>query len=154
MMQSMYFAETQALHHMQNSWRLMITANTHTYFGSLMPKPVRFLGGGDAPLPLRDTSLPSAASRSRKSCQSSANDSLLLELLAINIGSLMLLREGVEGVRLKGDIGSRRPEEVDAVPGRARPACSRCSEGEVSMNNESGVKGDVPSVQPNKAEIS
>jgi hypothetical protein len=95
----------------------------YLYFSA--PLPV--LGGGETALPLRDTSLPSAASRSRKSCQSSANDSLLLELLAINIGSDMEFREGVLGVRRKGDIGTRK-EEPEDVPGRARPACSRCSD--------------------------
>jgi len=43
------------------------------------------------------------------------------------MGSEMELREGVEGVRRKGDMGRRRLEELDAAPGRARPACSRCS---------------------------
>jgi hypothetical protein len=38
----------------------------------------------------------------------------------------MLLSDGVEGVRRNGEMGIRRPE-VDAAPGRARPACSRCS---------------------------
>ena len=75
----------------------------------------------------RDPSLPSAASRSRKSCHSSASDSLLLELLAINMGSDIEFNDGVLGVRRKGDMGMRR-EEPDDVPGRARPACSRCSD--------------------------
>lgn len=97
-----------------------------------MPKPLALvllslLGGGDAALPLLEPSFPSADSRSRKSCHSSASDSLLLELLAMSIGSEAELSEGVEGVRRKGDSGMRRLEAVDAVPGRARPACSRCS---------------------------
>jgi hypothetical protein len=83
-------------------------------------------GGGLVALPLLELSFPSAASLSKKSCHSSASDSLLLELLAINMGSLTLLSEGVDGVRRKGDMGMRRPE-ADAPPGRARPACSRCS---------------------------
>lgn len=89
------------------------------------------MGGGLVALPRREPSFPSAASRSRKSCHSSASDSLLLELLAINIGSLALLSEGVEGVRRNGEEGMRSPK-VDAAPGRARPACSRCSRVRVS----------------------
>jgi hypothetical protein len=75
---------------------------------------------------------PSAASRSKKSDQSSASDSLLLELLAISIGSVLsaLLSDGVDGVRLKGDSGMRRL--LFDAPGRARPACSRCSARDVS----------------------
>jgi hypothetical protein len=96
------------------------------YF-SLPATPPPALGGGEAALPRRDASLPSAASRSRKSCHSSASDSLLLELLAINIGSDIEFNEGVLGVRRKGDMGIRR-EEPEDVPGRARPACSRCSD--------------------------
>lgn len=69
-------------------------------------------------------SLPSAASRSKKSCHNSASDSLLLELLAISIGSDMELSDGVLGVRRKGDTGT---PNLDEVPGRARPACSFCS---------------------------
>lgn len=96
------------------------------YTTSHCPPPLSLLGGGLVALPLLEPSFPSAASLSKKSCHSSAKDSLLLELLAINIGSLTLLSEGVEGVRRKGEMGMRRPE-VDAAPGRARPACSRCS---------------------------
>lgn len=69
-------------------------------------------------------SLPSAASLSRKSCHNSANDSLLLELLAISIGSDIELSDGVLGVRRNGDAGIPSLEDV---PGRARPACSFCS---------------------------
>lgn len=80
------------------------------------------MGGEVGTLPLRDSD-----SRSRKSDHSSANDSLLLELLAMSMGSLIpLLRDGVDGVLRKGDIGMRRL--VLEVPGRARPACSFCSE--------------------------
>lgn len=44
------------------------------------------------------------------------------------------LSDAVDGVRLKGeDRGMRRPVELDDVPGRARPACSFCSEYGVSM---------------------
>jgi len=83
----------------------MLVFNLAFHHLSVMPNPlaVSLLGGGEvAPLPLRE---PSLASRSRKSDQSSANDSLLLELLAMSIGSLMpLFSEGVEGVRRKGDM--------------------------------------------------
>jgi hypothetical protein len=93
---------------------------------SIMPSPlaVSLLGGGDVvPLPRRE---PSLASRSRKSDHNSANDSLLLELLAMSMGSLKpLLSDGVDGVRRKGDMGRRRL--LLEAPGRARPACSRCS---------------------------
>jgi hypothetical protein len=84
------------------------------------------LTGGLLGVPGLPLSLPSAASLSRKSCHNSASDSLLLELLAMSMGSLALLSDAVEGVRRKPDmLGRRRP--VDAAPGRARPACSRCS---------------------------
>jgi hypothetical protein len=89
---------------------------------TLPPRSLRG-GGGLAALPLLELSLPSAASRSRNSCHISAKDSLLLELEAANIGSES---DGVEGVRRKGDEGRRRLDMPDA-PGRARPACSRCS---------------------------
>jgi hypothetical protein len=111
------------------------TTRNH-YFIPLRPNPLSVLGGGLTVLPPLDTVLPllsappfpSFASLSKKSCHSSANDSLLLELLAISIGSAAAaLNEGVDGVRLNGDNGMRRPVELDAAPGRARPACSFCS---------------------------
>jgi hypothetical protein len=84
---------------------MMPASNLIFHHFSIMPSPlvVSLLGGGEVvPLPLGE---PSFASRSRKSDQSSANDSLLLELLAMSIGSLMpLFSEGVEGVRRKGDM--------------------------------------------------
>jgi hypothetical protein len=44
----------------------------------------------------------------------------------MSMGSLMpLLSDGVDGVRRKGDMGMRRL--LFEAPGRARPACSRCS---------------------------
>ena len=92
-----------------------------------MPNPLTLLGGGLTALPrllASFPSLPSAASRSKKSCHSSASDSLLLELLAINMGSDMDASEGVLGVRRNGDMGT---PSLDDVPGRARPACSFCS---------------------------
>jgi hypothetical protein len=45
----------------------------------------------------------------------------------MSIGSERELSEGVEGVRRKGERGMRRPEDAEVPPGRARPACSRCS---------------------------
>lgn len=66
---------------------------------------------------------PSCALRSRKWAQRSDKDSLSF----VEVGSekISALSEGELGVRWKGDAGRRRllPE----VPGRARPACSRCS---------------------------
>jgi hypothetical protein len=101
------------------------------HYFSLIPSPLPVLGGGGlAVLSLLEAApaLPSVASRSRKSCHSSASDSLLLDELAINIGSVAAaLSEGVLGVRLKGDNGIRRPVTPCDVPGRARPACSFCS---------------------------
>jgi hypothetical protein len=102
----------------------------YIYF-SLIPNPLPVLcGGGLTALSLLSPCFPSAASLSKKSCQSSANDSLLLEELAMSMGSAAdaaELRDGVLGVRLKGDMGMRSPPVMEAVPGRARPACSFCS---------------------------
>ncbi|KAF1921986.1 hypothetical protein BDU57DRAFT_68751 [Ampelomyces quisqualis] len=103
---------------------LVYVIHTHR-FPPHCPLARSVFGGGLVALAFLELPFPSAASLSRKSCHSSARDSLLLELLAINIGSLTLLTEGVD-VRRKEDMGMRRPE-VDAPPGRARPACSRCS---------------------------
>lgn len=68
------------------------------------------------------SSAPSSALRSRNPAHSSA--SVSLPVLA---GSVMksVLSEAVLGVRLKGERGSL--SELAEVPGRARPACSRCS---------------------------
>lgn len=83
-----------------------------------------------AVLPLLSPPFSSPASRCKKSCHNSARLSLLLELLAMSIGSDIELSEGVEGVRRKGDMGSRKLDVApEDVPGRARPACSRCSVG-------------------------
>ena len=65
--------------------------------------------------------LPSRASCSKKSDQSSANDSFRLPLS----GKKSLESEGVLGVRCHGETGTLR-DGLDA-PGLARPACSRCS---------------------------
>lgn len=74
-------------------------------------------------LPRRDGFiLPTSASCSRKLDHSSANDSLLEAPLSMN----SVARFGVLGVR-RGVPGTRSfPGRLD-VPGRARPACSRCS---------------------------
>ena len=107
-----------------------LTLNNPSYntsYFSPMPRPLPDLGGGLTVLPLllaSFPSLPSAASLSKKSCHSSAKLSLLLELLAINIGSLIELRLGVLGVLRNGLTGTPSRE---LVPGRARPACSFCS---------------------------
>lgn len=66
---------------------------------------------------------PSCALLSKKFAHRSARDSLSLA----DVGSekMSLLRDGELGVLWKGDVGSRKlPPEP---PGRARPACSRCS---------------------------
>lgn len=65
---------------------------------------------------------PSCASRSKNSDQSSASDSLLPPALS---GMKSEDNVGVLGVRRKGDSGTRKAEFE--APGRARPACSRCS---------------------------
>lgn len=66
---------------------------------------------------------PSCALLSKKFAHNSARDSLSLA----DVGSekTSALSEGELGVLWKGDVGSRKlPTEP---PGRARPACSRCS---------------------------
>ena len=76
----------------------------------------------ELPFLLGESPEPSWALRSRKLAHSSDNDSLSLE----DDGSekTSALSEGELGVRVKGDMGRRRLFEA---PGRARPACSRCS---------------------------
>lgn len=74
------------------------------------------------PLRLMPWPPPSWASRSRKSDQSSASDSLLPPAWLSKVESD---REGVLGVRLKGESGTLNIEFE--APGRARPACSLCS---------------------------
>lgn len=118
-----------ATHSRPSAEKIIVHRTSLVYF-SLIPRPLPPLGGGLTVLPLllaSFPSLPSAASRSRKSCHNSASDSLLLELLAINMGSDIELSDGVLGVRRKGDIGTPNLEEDEDVPGRARPACSFCS---------------------------
>ena len=65
--------------------------------------------------------IPSCASCSKKSDQSSARDSFLVP----PSGKNSVDKAGVLGVLCHGDKGTRRLG-FDA-PGRARPACSRCS---------------------------
>ena len=79
----------------------------------------------------------SATLRSRKPAQRSARDSRLWEaevgVTAESVVKNSVLRDGVLGVRWKGDMGSRRlllpppPWWEAEAPGRASPACSRCS---------------------------
>lgn len=64
---------------------------------------------------------PSSALRSRKPVQRSANDSLFEGESVKNSAD----RDGVLGVRWKGDMGNRRL--LFEAPGLARPACSFCS---------------------------
>lgn len=65
---------------------------------------------------------PASASLARKSDHSSASDSLLAPP---GVSGKSAERDGVLGVRLKGDMGMRR--DAFEAPGRAKPACSRCS---------------------------
>lgn len=80
---------------------------------------------------LEDVSASSTLCR-RKSVHRSASDSLwwLLPAAAEEADDASekknsVLRDGVLGVRWKGELGRRRL--LLAVPGRASPACSRCS---------------------------
>lgn len=91
--------------------------------------------GGALPFPdmlsfLDPPPAPSRASRSKKSDHNSAKLSLLaLDVRCSRGDSAAVDREGVLGVRRKGDMGTRRvgaPVDVEA-PGRVSPACSFCS---------------------------
>lgn len=120
--------------------------------------------GGPLPfpdmLPFRDPPLePSRASRSRKSDHSSAKLSLLpLEPRCSSCDSAAADKDGVLGVRRKGDMGTRRDGAVVDVeaPGRASPACSFCSVASVSYANSKKAqrKMSVPSFQASRAAIS
>lgn len=91
---------------------LLIYCNGSEYQGGL--EPPELLGDlGDL--------IPSCASCSKKSDQSSARDSFLVP----PSGKKSVDKAGVLGVLCHGDIGTRR-FGLDA-PGRARPACSLCS---------------------------
>ncbi|KAL4774765.1 hypothetical protein BDW60DRAFT_180306 [Aspergillus nidulans var. acristatus] len=61
---------------------------------------------------------------SRKLDHNSASDSLLAAPLSRN----SVAKLGVLGVRCMGEPGTRSLAEAPDAPGRARPACSRCSE--------------------------
>lgn len=78
-----------------------------------------------AVLPFLDAAspAPSCALRSRKFAHRSARDSL--SLAEVGSEKTSVLRDGELGVRWKGDMGRRRL--LVEVPGRASPACSRCS---------------------------
>jgi hypothetical protein len=65
-----------------------------------------------------ELSVPSPASRSKKSDHRSARFSLLPDTSAF--------KDAVLGLR-NGDIGTRSAEDVEDAPGRARPVCSFCS---------------------------
>ena len=93
-------------------WILFSKCNEHENQGGLEPP--------ELPGDLGDL-IPSCASCSRKSDQSSARDSFLVP----PSGKKSVERAGVLGVLCHGDNGTRR-FGFDA-PGRARPACSRCS---------------------------
>ena len=73
------------------------------------------------PLRLPPAVEPSSALRSRNPVHSSANDSLFAGDSAKN----SVDRDGVLGVRWKGDMGKRKL--LFDAPGLARPACSFCS---------------------------
>lgn len=73
--------------------------------------------------PITSDVRPSSALRSRKPAQRSARDSLPDADGASEKKSV--LKDGVLGVRWKGDAGRRRV--LCDAPGRARPACSFCS---------------------------
>jgi hypothetical protein len=67
---------------------------------------------------------------SRKPAQRSASDSLLAD---VGVGSEKnsVFSDGVLGVLWNGDEGRRR--ELPEAPGRANPACSRCSSVQFSV---------------------
>ena len=70
------------------------------------------------------SSAPSSALLSKKPAHNSASVSLPVPADDDSVIN-SVLSDAVLGVRLKGESGSLR--ELAAVPGRARPACSRCS---------------------------
>lgn len=95
--------------------------------------------------------LPASASCSKKLDHSSASVSLLEGPLSMN----SVARFGVLGVR-RGVPGTRSLPGIFEVPGRARPACSRCSICEVSEEQakEARCRGYPPSSQPKRAAMS
>ena len=94
--------------------------NAQPFASDLVP-PVAAL---DALSFLDLSSAPSSALLSRNPAHNSASVSFPVPA---EDGSVMnsVLSDAVLGVRLNGESGSLR--ELEAVPGRARPACSRCS---------------------------
>ena len=89
--------------------------------------------------------IPACASCSRKSDQSSARDSFLVP----PSGKKSVDKAGVLGVLCHGDKGTRR-FGLDA-PGRARPACSRCSMAVRKHIRDLGAQNLVlPSVQASR----
>ena len=89
--------------------------------------------------------IPSCASCSRKSDQSSARDSFRVP----PSGKKSVDKAGVLGVLCHGDKGTRR-FGLEA-PGRARPACSRCSTSvRESVPIFGAQKSVLPSVQASK----
>lgn len=97
---------------------------------------VKIQGGLESPELLGDLGdlTPSCASCSKKSDQSSARDSFLVP----PSGKKSVDRAGVLGVLCHGDKGTRR-FRFDA-PGRARPACSRCSVPVSKQNRHFGLQ--------------
>lgn len=88
-----------------------------------------FYGLGPGWLPLLDELIcPTSASCSRKLDHSSARVSLLEAPLSMK----SVARLGVLGVRI-GVPGTRNLPGILDVPGRASPACSRCSVSSVSQ---------------------
>lgn len=91
--------------------------------------------------------MPSLASCSRKSDHSSASDSFFVP----PSGKKSVDNAGVLGVLCHGEIGTLRLG-LDA-PGRARPACSRCSV-HVSLHRSAKRTGEAsPSVQAKRLAI-
>lgn len=74
-------------------------------------------------LPSVSIGRPSSTLRSKKPAQRSAKDSFPDEGVFSEKNSV--LRDGVLGVRWKGETGRRRL--LFEAPGRVRPACSFCS---------------------------
>lgn len=107
-------------------------------------------GGLEPPELLGDLGdlIPSCASCSKKSDQSSARDSFLVP----PSGKKSVDKAGVLGVLCHGDKGTRR-FGFDA-PGRARPACSRCSTVVSEQSLVFGAqKSALPSVQASRFAI-
>ena len=99
--------------------------------GGLSPRIARAAGAAlDETLSFLEDDSPEASStlRSRKPAHRSASDSFP----EVGVGSEKnsVFRDGVLGVRWNGETGSR--SELPDAPGRAKPACSRCSSVQLS----------------------